>query len=407
MKNSLRCPTVVFSILVFCCALSACRQVPSGKAPAARRSPVGVKTEPLRFNTLFNTQPDTNRQLVKVEYALDMENLAIRYRAHMREGDRRVVNEKSGDYELDCKFGRYATCGGWGRWQMLNVAMQGDQGRMDGVRTYVMDDCCLLETDARLMAELVWPVDSQNTGRLVMKIVKERKYPQWYFMNLALENTTSLWSNVEFGYFSGPDASPSDRQAWATTQSGSYQYETWQEINILKKRRPFTTFATNDFGLVLYLKQDPVYDGYGGLLVYLPEEVARAGIDWRPVITPKPGVRNLRVAVGYFTQESPAKIIRQFIDKDAEAIRRYLAALDWKPAFDFKPVEALIRELDDFKKDPALDALFARHQYDRLRKDYDQFKASGDFRGIVRIRRSLARLEEVAMTEKMKLMLNQ
>jgi len=311
------------------------------------------------------------------------------------------VNYRGGErYEFGCDLGRYGACGGWGKWSFIGVTVGDGANVFDATRQHPLEDALVLERRTRMVAEMLWP-------ELSIRYVRNIDQSDWCYLKISLESSTAVMKVAELQYFAGPDASPAPgRESWVAMRDGERNAGTWQELNLLKKRQPPIIVPPEEYGFVWHLRNDPVNETRGAKFVFLPEE-AEAKVEYGAIkLTPRKGVKEIHCAIGHFVGEPYRQALKSF---NAGEAQRVLATLrdpaTWRVDYDSSQDLKLLAELDALRRNPALDAPFAKANYDALRAGYDQAAARGDARALCKLGREINKFRDELLVDQMRLLL--
>ena len=375
---------------------------------AASLRPIISRPELIMAYAGYQTRPDTNLGLMIASGKLVLDNLTLNYQAAHQEGSLEISHQKGAPLDFGCNFGRYSACGSWDKWQFLAIVVSSLQASLDLPRSRILGDLLLLErTESRAMAELLWPFQAGQDACAALKLLKLKEYPGWVFARLSGEGELPPIQEIQLRYFIGPSSAPAPlREGWISTQSGDYNVGTWQEINLLHKRRPPVVLKTNDCGMVMHARHDPVYAGYCGMLVYLPEETA-GRYDFRGAqLQPGPNVRSIRFALGYSQGLHYSQAVSKFLTRECREIQTLLRSMNWTPRNDFHDTDRMILELDRLSAQGKAGPVFASINYPQMRARYATLRANQDVREILRLAPTLERLHKDVLDAAMRELLN-
>lgn len=264
---------------------------------------------------------------VRREVALD--NLIAKYEAFVKpDADDQPIAAKYADHFFGLDFGRIAGNGGWDLWDFVNptvVSPEGRTCRLMGVER--QRGLNVLAEGQTAVADFLWelPRDAagQSPGLLGVRYLKRAGETYWAYVE--------IWIAGAPGWTLGPVTFSS--YPYNTSKTREAARERWVATNIRELATTDTDTALDpgaEWGLMLHnrLSQE---DG-GCLMVLDPEEVSALAVAGtypvQPKLTPRPGRRSLRVAIGYWAdrhwrQELP--IFRQ----EAPGVRDRLVAMQF------------------------------------------------------------------------------
>ncbi|MDD4018156.1 MAG: hypothetical protein PHV28_09440 [Kiritimatiellae bacterium] len=388
---------------------SLCAVVKAGPPPPLTvNGSIVSRPELMMAHAGYQTRPDTNLGLMVASGKLVLDNLTLNYQAAHQAGSLEISHQKGAPLDFGCNFGRYSACGGWDKWQFLAIVVSGRPSCLDLTRSRILGDLLLLErTESRAMAELLWPFRAGQDDCAALKLLKLKEYPGWVFARLSGEGELPPIQEIQLRYFIGPSSAPAPlREGWISTQSGDYNVGTWQEINLLHKRRPPVALKTNDCGMVMHARHDPVYADYCGMLVYLPEETAGRYDSRGAQLQPGPGVRSIRFALGYSQGLHYSQVVSRFLTGECREIQALLRSMKWTPRNDFHDTDRMILELDRLSAQGKAGPVFASSDYPQVRSRYAALRANHNVREILRLAPALERLHrdvlDAAMRELLK-----
>jgi hypothetical protein len=264
-----------------------------------------------------------------VERRLTLGNVGFRYRQVVdpAQGDQPVA-QKYGDYFLACGFPQGTW--NWNNEYFLDVlTARGASPACVANKASLQEGTYVLEQGLRAVGEMVWTLPgaaSEAEGRMVLRVVKRAEAPTWFYLRVALEGDASAQlRQITLMSYPYVTSAPRERQRWASTLTRAFQ--------VLDP--PAAVDSAAEWGIVLHNKN--AHETGGALIVVDPAEVAAATV-WGTYcvsvgLTPKPGHREVHLALGYFWDAHYAAAVEAFRG-GAPGVLAELRELDWTVRLD-------------------------------------------------------------------------
>ncbi len=262
---------------------------------------------------------------VRREVALD--NLIAKYEAFVKpDADDQPIAAKYADHFFGLDFGRIAGNGGWDLWDFVAPTVVSPDGRTCPIMGVERQrGLNVLAEGQTAVADFLWELPrgagGQSPGLLGVRYLKRAGETYWAYVEIWIAGAQG-WSLGSVTFSSYP---------YNTSKTMDAARERWVATNTRELPTADTDTALDpgtEWALMLHnrLSQE---DG-GCLMVLDPEEVSGLAVAGtypvQPKLTPRPGRRSLRVAIGYWEgrhwrEELP--IFRQ----EAPGVRERLVAM--------------------------------------------------------------------------------
>jgi hypothetical protein len=176
---------------------------------------------------------------------------------------------------------------------------------------------------------MVWAVPgaAPDAGeRLVLRFVKRAEAPTWFYLRIALEGDAQAQiTQVTLMSYPYITSAPRERQRWASTLTRAFQ--------VLDP--PAAVDPAAEWGIVLHNKN--AHETGGALIVCDPTELSSATVagtySVSVALSPKPGTREVHLALGYFWDQHCTVAVPAF-RAAAAGVLAELRGLDWTVRLD-------------------------------------------------------------------------